>query len=129
MQNTILDIIFVLLLITLNLDLFLILNVNTNINIPRSPKMLKVLLLPIITFLTCLLILNPDRYLGPCFMSIALVALLAMRFFMYKILATNFEKDIELNRSIRRIFDKFVYPFFVIFISLYQCLYIFVWGD
>lgn len=124
MQNVLLA----LLLVALNIDLFLLLNVNFNINVPVSRKALKILLLPIVAVIVMLVILNPDKYLGPCFLSAAVLGLMLVRLFIYRIMAVNFENDIELNRSIRKFFDMIVYPFFVIFISLYQCLYIFVWS-
>lgn len=123
-QNTILA----LCLIALNVALLFFLNVSPEINIPVSQKTLTTILQFTIVIISIIVIANPGKYFLPSAASLPWFGLLAMRHFMYKILAADFENGKKINKFIRRFFEIYVYPFFAFVISLYQCIYIFVWS-
>lgn len=123
-QNTILA----LCLIALNVALLFFLNVSPEINIPVSRKTLTTILQFTIVIISIIVIANPGKYLFPSAASLPWFGLLAMRHFIYKILAADFEQDKNITKFIRRFFEIYIFPFFAFFISLYQCIYIFIWS-
>lgn len=123
MQN----IIFALLLIGLNIILFILLSVNFNVGINKNR--LRLFLVPLVLFVVVFFILDPERYRATFYMSAALFGIMSLRYLIYKFIAVPPEHDTKGARALRKFFDLILFPFFVLFISFAQCMFLFVWNS
>ena len=119
--------IFALLLISVNVGVFLLLDSNLKISIKIDKRRVMLLLVPIIVLVVILLVLNPDEYRMSFYMSAALATMMILRLAIYKLATIESGNDNHSNRIVRRFFNTVVFPFFVVFISFAQCMYLLVW--
>lgn len=121
MQNFV----FALLLISVNVSAFLLFDSTFKISIKIDKRRVMIFIVPIVVLIVILLVLNPDEYRMSFYMSAALVTLMVLRAIIDKLIKNQPGDDN--NRIVRRFFNTIVFPFFVVFISFAQCLYLFVW--
>jgi hypothetical protein len=122
------NLVFALLLISVNVSVFLLLDSNFNISIRVDKRRVLIFLIPIVVLVVILLILNLDEYRMSFNMSAALVTLMVLRLVIHKVITIQPENANNSNRIIQRFFNTVVFPFFVVFISFAQCLYLLVWN-
>ena len=119
-----LDVIFALLLIAFNIVLFLSMK---TVNVRVKKKTLAALLVVIVAAIVAFFASNPEKYRVTFFMSLALFLVMGLRLIVYKFLApTGLENDTPGGRLVRKFFDRFLFPFFVLFISFGQIMFLFV---
>jgi hypothetical protein len=118
-----LDVIFALLLIGFNIVLFLLMN---DVNVLEKKKTLAALLVVILAAIVVFFASNPEKYRATFFMSLALFFAMGLRFIIHKFLAPPPENDTPGGRIVRKFFDRFLFPFFLFFISFGQIMFLFV---
>ncbi len=120
------DIPFAIALITLNISFFLWLSVSRSIKLSRKRSLLfaSLALFAALIFLY----LNSEKYMVVFYMSLALMALMAMRFAIDKILSRPLGND-NSTRNYFNFFDSFIFPLFVLFISIAQCVFLFLFSN
>lgn len=119
--------IFALLLIGVNVSVFLLLDSSLNISTKINKGRVMIFFVPVVVLVVILFILNPDEYRMSFYMSAALVTLMVLRLAIHKFI-TQPENENKTNRIVQKFFNTVVFPFFVVFISFTQCLYLLVWN-
>jgi hypothetical protein len=120
------DIIFALLLIGFNIVLFFLMDMNFNVNALINKKRLLILLVVILVAVIIFFASDPEKYRATFFMSLSLFLVMGLRFIIYKFLAPPPENDTQGGRILRKFFDRFLFPFFLFFISFGQIMFLFV---
>jgi len=118
------DVIFALFLTAFNFVLFLSMKI---VNVRVKKKTLAALLVIVLAVIVAFFASNPEKYRATFFMSLALFLVMGLRFIVYKFLApTTLENDTPGGRLVRNFFDLFLFPFFILFISFGQIMFLFV---
>ena len=121
------DIVFFFLLFAFNTMLLFTFDVQSSSWRPEK-KRLIIWLIAVLVCLTIFAYKQPEKYLWILSMSLPLFLMLTLRFVVYKSFSLPSKDESKRRMLVRRFFDKVVIPLFVVFFSVSQFLFLFVFN-